>query len=292
VGAVAASSPRSSKSPVPRYPEALELSGKVIVITGAARGIGRAMAERFARESPAAVILADIDAAAAAEAARGVNGAAVTADVSSAQGVTALVETVLDRHGRIDLFCSNAGVLAEGGVEQEDPVWDRLWEINVKSHLWAARAALPAMLARGEGYLLNTVSAAGLLTSLGAAPYAVSKHAALALAEWLHITYRGRGIRVSALCPAFVRTSMVYSVRSPMRDWMLEGSISPEAVAESAVAGLRDERFLILPHPEVGEQFRRKANDYDRWLAGMRRLAAKVNPDGPESPRNDARPGS
>lgn len=252
-----------------RYDERIDLKDKVVVITGAAKGIGRAMAERFARESPAAVVLVDrrFDGESAP---RG-----IVADVSMEADVRRVVDSVLEKHGRIDLFCSNAGILVEGGIERPDGDWDRIWAVNVKSHLYAARAVLPSMLARGEGYLLQTVSAAGLLTSIGAAPYAVSKHAALGLAEWLAVTYGDRGIRVSCLCPAFVRTDMVYSVESPMRSWMLETSIPPEQVAETVVAGLREERFLILPHPAVAEFFRRKASDYDRWLAGMRRLQSR-----------------
>lgn len=247
------------------------------------------MATRFAREDPAAIVVADIDENGAAETAKSVGGEAAVVDVASAESVSALVNRALQKHGRIDLFCSNAGILVEGGVEQDDTAWDRIWAVNVKSHVYAARAVLPSMLARGEGYLLHTVSAAGLLTSLGAAPYAVSKHAALGLAEWLAVTYRDRGIRVSALCPAFVQTDMVYSVKSAMRDWMIEGSIPAETVADAVVEGLRDERFLILPHPEVAEYFRRKASDYDRWLAGMRRLSAQVNPDEPDSSPRDPR---
>jgi NAD(P)-dependent dehydrogenase (short-subunit alcohol dehydrogenase family) len=242
----------------------MELTGKVIVITGAARGIGQAMAVRFAKEQPEAVISADIE------------GECSRCDVGVESEVHRLVEDVLQRHGRIDLFCSNAGILVEGGIETDESEWDRIWAINVKSHLYAARAVLPGMLARGHGYLLQTISAAGLLTSIRAAPYAVSKHAALALAEWLAVTYGDRGIGVSCLCPAFVKTAMIESATGKMGDWMRETAIDPSVVAEAAVEGLREERFLILPHPEVAEFFGRKASDYDRWLRGMRRLQASL----------------
>ena len=177
--------------------------------------------------------------------------------------------------GDIDLFCSNAGISVTGGIEVADADWERIWSINVKAHLYAARAVLPGMLARGSGYLLHTVSAAGLLTQIGSAPYSVTKHAALALAEWLAITYGDRGIKVSCLCPQGVRTDMLLRADGP-GNFLLEGSLSLEAVAETVVQGLADERFLILPHPEVAEYFRRKASDYDRWLRGMRRLQSSV----------------
>lgn len=255
----------------------MTLQDRVIVITGAANGIGRALALRFARESPAALILADIDEAGLRQIAADTGGAAVHTDVSREPNVVALVSYAMQRHGRIGLFCSNAGVLADGGEEVPDAEWDRLWSINVKAHIYAARAALPEMLKRGEGYLLNTVSAAGLLTGLGSAPYSVTKHAALAFAEWIAITYGARGIKVSCLCPQFVSTAMVLDAKEgPRKDWMLEGVIPAEKVADCVVEGLAAERFLILPHPEVAEYFRRKANDYDRWLGGMRKLLQRV----------------
>jgi NAD(P)-dependent dehydrogenase (short-subunit alcohol dehydrogenase family) len=255
----------------------MELRDQVIVLTGAAHGIGRAMAIRFARERPRALVLVDRDAEALAATARACGGEAVTADVTDAAAVADLASGAARKHGAIDLFCSNAGILVEGGVEVASAEWDRIWEVNVKSHLYAAQAVLPAMLERGRGYLLQTVSAAGLLTSIGAAPYSVSKHAALGLAEWIAVTYGGRGIGVSCLCPAFVRTAMVEGVGGAMGEWVRESAIPAEAVAEAVVAGLADERFLILPHADVAEHFRRKASDYDRWIRGMRRLAERVN---------------
>jgi NAD(P)-dependent dehydrogenase (short-subunit alcohol dehydrogenase family) len=188
--------------------------------------------------------------------------------------VQALVSRAVDTYGAIDVFCSNAGIFVSGGEEVADGDWRRIFDVNVMAHVYAARAVLPAMLSRGSGYFLPTVSAAGLLSQVGSAPYSVTKHAALAFAEWLSITYGDRGLRVSCLCPQGVRTAMLSKPETP--SFLLEGSLEPDAVAEAAVVGMRDERFLILPHPEVATYFGRKASDYDRWLRGMRRLDAKV----------------
>ncbi|MGH9674113.1 MAG: SDR family oxidoreductase, partial [Bryobacteraceae bacterium] len=166
----------------------------------------------------------------------------------------------------------NAGISIGGGEEVSTAEWRRIWTVNVMAHVYAARAALPAMLSRGEGYLVQTVSAAGLLSAIGSAPYSVTKHAALAFAEWLAITYGGRGIRVSALCPQGVRTDMLLHSDRAGREMLMAGALEPAQVAEAVVGGIASERFLILPHPEVAEYFRRKAADYDRWLRGMRRL--------------------
>ncbi len=254
------------------------IQGSIVVITGAARGIGRALALRFAREGAAGLVVSDRDEAALASVAEEAGAMAVAADVSREAGVRALVDATISRHGRIDLFCSNAGILVEGGPEVPDEDWERIHRVNVLSHVYASRALLPHFLERGQGYFLQTVSAAGLLTAPGSAPYAVTKHAALAFAEWLAIHYGDRGVKVSCLCPEFVLTDMVRSVGGRLGEWMLAGSIPVEGVAESVVNGLRDERFLILPHPETIEYFRRKASDYDRWLRGMRRLLRDVNP--------------
>jgi len=182
----------------------------------------------------------------------------------------------------IDLFCSNAGIATGGGVEVPDAQWQRTWDVNVMAHIYAARAVLPQMLERGDGYLLQTASAAGLLTNLGAAPYSVTKHAVVALAEWLAVTYGEHGIRVSCLCPQYVDTAMldVFADQPRMAEYVKAGAISVDEVATAVVAGLADERFLILPHPEVGEFFRRKADDYDRWLDGMRRLQRSLRDQG------------
>jgi len=254
----------------------MQLRDKVVVVTGGAGGIGRALCRRFAREGLAGLVVADMDAAGARSVAAETGGIAVGGNVADEAAVRHLVDHASGVFGRIDLFCSNAGISIGGGEEVDDAGWERIWAINVKAHIYAARAVLPGMLARGAGYLLQTVSAAGLLTAIGSAPYSVTKHAALAFAEWLSITYGDRGIRVSALCPQGVKTDMLMSSGRMGRDLLLEGALEPEQVAEAVVAGLAAEQFLILPHPEVAEYFRRKATDYDRWLRGMRRLYASV----------------
>ncbi len=254
--------------------DAMQLHDKIIVVTGGANGIGRALCRRFAAEKPRAVIVADLQATAAEKVASEVGGTPITCNVGHEPDVRRLVERVHAQFGTIDLFCSNAGVGARGGVEAPEDEWSRSWEVNVMAHVYAARAVLPAMLERGSGYLLQTVSAAGLLTQLGSAPYAVTKHAALALAEWISITYGDRGIKVSALCPQGVRTDMLRRAEFAGGAFLLDTALEPEQVAEEVVKGLADERFLILPHPEVAEYFRRKANDYERWLRGMRKLQA------------------
>lgn len=257
----------------------MKLVDKIAVVTGGANGIGRAMCRRFASEGARAIFVADVDSRGASEVANGIAGAeAVTLNVAEESQVAALVHQVIGKHGRIDLFCSNAGIGIAGGCDVPDREWQRIWEINVMSHVYAARAVLPGMLERKAGYLLQTVSAAGLLAQIGSAPYAVTKHAALSLAEWLAITYGDAGIKVSALCPQGVRTNMLERAEFGGGAFLREGALEPEQVAEAVVQGLDKEEFLILPHPEVAEYFRRKANDYERWLRGMRRLQATVQP--------------
>jgi NAD(P)-dependent dehydrogenase (short-subunit alcohol dehydrogenase family) len=256
------------------YSSVVQLTDKVVVVTGGASGIGRALCRRFAAEGARAVVVADVNAAGAAQVAHEIGGMVVVANVAREAEVIQLVTQATENYGVIDLFCSNAGIGVDGGVEAPDADWQRIWDINVMAHVYAARAVLPGMLARGEGYLLQTVSAAGLLTQLGSAPYSVTKHAALALAEWLAITHGDQGIRVSALCPMGVRTDMLLKAEFGGGAFLLETAVEPEQVAEEVVKGLAEERFLILPHPEVAEYFRRKATDYDRWLRGMRRLQA------------------
>lgn len=256
----------------------MDIRDKVIVVTGGANGIGRALASRFARGGARGVVVADNDAGGAARVAAEVGGMAVETDVSREADVKRLVDEVTGRYGHIDLFCSNAGIGGmPGGAEVPDEAWRQIWDINVMAHIYAARAVLPGMLARGGGYLLQTASAAGLLTQVGSAPYSVTKHAAVAFAEWLSITYGEAGIKVSCLCPQGVRTRMLLGEDGKGENFLVEGSLEPEQVAEIVAAGLAEERFLILPHPEVAEYFRRKATDYDRWLRGMRRLSAKVS---------------
>ena len=253
----------------------MELAGKVVVVTGGASGIGRALALRFDAEGARGVAVADLDGdgATATAAAIGARAIAVTTDVSDEADVRRLVEVTEEAFGPVDLFCSTAGIATSGGAEASDADWQRAWEVNVLSHVYAARAVLPGMLARGEGYLLNTASAAGLLTQIGSAPYAVTKHAAVAFAEWLSVTHGDAGIKVSCLCPQGVRTPMLGDGGALLGP----GAIEPQEVAQAVVDGLRTEEFLILPHPEVKEYVRRKADDHDRWIRGMRRLQARVS---------------
>ena len=254
----------------------MELGDKVTVVTGGASGIGRALCRRFADEGARAVVVADVDAAGALAVAEEIGGLAVTTDVAVEADVQQLVERATDAFGPIDLFCANAGVATNGGVDVVDEAWQRTWDINVMAHVYAARALLPGWLARGEGYLLHTASAAGLLTQLGGAPYSVTKHAVVALAEWLAITHGDQGLKVSCLCPQGVRTNMLAGGDAATEALLGANALQPEDVADAVVAGLRDERFLILPHPEVAEYFQRKAGDYDRWLGGMRKLQRRI----------------
>jgi NAD(P)-dependent dehydrogenase (short-subunit alcohol dehydrogenase family) len=256
----------------------------VAVVTGGASGIGAALCRRFAAEGARGVVVADLDGAGAARVAEEVGGLAVACDVGDEAQVQALVAHAVEHFGAIDLFCANAGVARGGGLHlleagpfAPDADWAASWSVHVMAHVYAARAVLPAMLARGEGYLLTTASAAGLLTDLGTQAYSVTKHAAVAFAEWLSIAYGERGIRVSCLCPMGVRTPMVEGAAAAgVGAHLVPGAIAPEAVAEAVVAGLREERFLILPHPEAAEYFRRRADDPERWLRGMRRLRREL----------------
>lgn len=253
----------------------MHLCDQVVVVTGGAHGIGEALCRRFAREGARGVVVADRDADGARRVAEAVGGLAVPTDVGVEAQIVNLVERATAAYGPIDLFCSNAGIAVDGGPEVPDADWRRIWDINVMAHVYAARAVLPGMLARGRGYLLQTASAAGLLTQIGSAPYSVTKHAAVALAEWLAITHGAAGIKVSCLCPLGVDTAMLRAAPGGVGEMLRANALPPDAVAEAVVAGLRDERFLILPHPEVAEFFRRKASDYDRWLRGMQRLHAR-----------------
>ncbi len=254
----------------------MEMKGKVIVVTGGASGIGAALVRRFAREGAAGLLVADMNFDAAQAVAQEVNGLPLCIDVSSEADVQAMIAEAMRHFGRVDVLCSNAGIALGGGVDASNADWQRIWEVNLMAHVYGARAVLPQMLARGEGYLLQTASAAGLLSHPESALYAVTKHAAVSFAEWLAINYGDKGIRVSCLCPQGVRTPMLMGPEGGRQSFLLEGSVSPEQVADDVIAALRDERFLVLPHPEVHDYMRRKADDIDRWLAGMRKLRAKA----------------
>ncbi|HUQ91655.1 MAG TPA: SDR family oxidoreductase [Bryobacteraceae bacterium] len=259
----------------------MNVGGKTVIVTGAGHGIGRALALRLAREG-ARVAVADVDEPAVRSVAHAAGGAAFQTDVTSEPAIRELVNSVIRHYGPIDLFCSNAGIFVEGGVDTPDSTWEHVLSVNFRAHLYAARAVLPQMLGRGEGYLLQVVSAAGSLTQIGSASYAVTKHAALALAEWISVEYGDAGIKVSCVCPQGVTTRMLLGDSGDKESFLKQGAISAGEVADAVIAGLADERFLILPHPEVATYFQRKASDYDRWLRGMRRLKAR-----PQSPGLD-----
>jgi NAD(P)-dependent dehydrogenase (short-subunit alcohol dehydrogenase family) len=255
----------------------MDVQGKIIAVTGGAMGIGAAMCRAFARAGAAGVVVADMDGLTAGVIAEEIGGLAVAADVSVEHEVQQLVERAIHRYGRIDIFCSNAGIFGQrGGIDIPLSVWQRVWEVNVLAHLYAARAVVPHMLERGSGYLVQTVSAAGLLNQIDGAPYGVSKHAAIGLAEYLSIEYGGRGIRVSCVCPQGVQTRMLLGESGNADSFLKAGSVTPEHVAECVLRGIEAEKFLILPHPEVDEYYKRKGSDYDRWLRGMRRLRDQV----------------
>ena len=272
----------------------MDISGRVVVVTGGAAGIGRALCRSFAAAGALGVVVADVDGAGAEKVAaslvsEGRSAIAVRCDVADESDVIALVAAAEEAYGPVDIFCANAGIVVPGGVEVLDPEWDRIWKINVQSHIYAARAVLPSMLARGEGYLIHTASAAGLLTQLGSAPYAVTKHATVALAEWLSITHGDAGLKVSCLCPQGVWTAMTgagddeedaagdnlgrdFAVSTAGRD----GMMLPAEVAQIVMEAVADERFLILPHPVVAEYEQRRAGDRERWLRGMRKVQGQI----------------
>jgi NAD(P)-dependent dehydrogenase (short-subunit alcohol dehydrogenase family) len=258
----------------------MELADRVVVVTGGAKGIGLALARAFLAEGARAVAVADLHPVEVDRAVTELGPGAVpyTVDVADRASLRALVDDVEARLGPIDLFVSNAGIGTGAGVEASDEVWDRIWRVNVLAHVHAAEAVLPSMLARGEGYLLSTASAAGLLGQIGDLPYSVTKHAAVAVAEWLAITYGAQGITVSCLCPQGVRTDLLASAMglASVETVVAQGVIEPEEVATAVVEGLRAERFLILPHPEVATYYERRATDTDRWIVGMQRLQARI----------------
>ncbi len=248
----------------------MELNDAVVVITGGSGGIGKAMAKAFLAEGARAVVLADLhpDAVETAAAELGCDGR--TCDVTNEQDIIDLVEWTLEQHGPIDLFCSNAGAGGNGVLtDAANEVWQQQWDLHVMAHVYAARAVLPSMIARGSGYLLNTASAAGLLAALGSGPYSVTKAAAVKLAEFLAITHGDDGIKVSVLCPQGVNTAMA---PKGLGDGQTDGIIEADDLAQTVVETLRSERFHVLPHPEVAEYVRRKGDDVDRWIGGMQRL--------------------
>ena len=252
----------------------MEMKNRVAVITGGSGGIGKAMAKAFLAEGARAIVLADLNQQAVDAAAEELGCEGMACDVTDEAAVAALTQDVIKKHGQIDLFCSNAGAGGEGVLtDASNAVWQMQWDLHVMAHLYAARAVLPSMLERGEGYLLNTASAAGLLAALGSGPYTVTKAAAVKLAEFLAITHGDEGIKVSVLCPQGVNTAM--APRS-LGDGQTDGIIETDELANTVVETLREERFYVLPHPEVGDYVRRKGDDVDRWLHGMRRLRSKT----------------
>jgi NAD(P)-dependent dehydrogenase (short-subunit alcohol dehydrogenase family) len=275
----------------------MDITGRVAVVTGGASGAGRAIALGLASRGAAGVVVCDIDAEGAAKVAAEIGAAGgqavpARADVTREQDVHELVARTESSFGPVDLFFSNAGIIVPGGPEASDEAWSRIWAVNVHSHIYVARAVLPGMLARGEGYLMITASAAGLLSQLGSAPYAVTKHAAVALAEWLSITYGDRGIRVSCLCPQAFSSNLLATSQRELGGGLagagaiggsggsaqaaVDGVLTSEQVAASVLDAVGDERFLILPHPEVATYERRRADDRERWLRGMRRMQERL----------------
>jgi NAD(P)-dependent dehydrogenase (short-subunit alcohol dehydrogenase family) len=266
--------------------DSMELRDKVVIVTGGGNGIGAALCKRFITEGAAEVVVADLDGDAATAVAEEIGATAAQLDVSDEAATRELVADVERRHGRIDLYCANAGIAAAQGLDMSNELWQKTWEVNVLAHVYAARAILPGMLERGDGYFLATVSAAGLLTNIGAAAYSVTKHGALAHAEWLSVTYGDQGLKVSALCPQFVETRMIedFSTLEMDDSFIRSVAVTTDDVAASVVDGLAAEKFLILPHPEVQEYFRNKANDHDRWIGGMRKLQRAWMPKGMPPP--------
>ena len=269
----------------------MELNDRVVVITGGGSGIGEALAVAAKQAGARHVVVADLDGAQASRVAAAVGGTGVALDVRDEAAVQRLVHDTEDAHGPIDLFVSNAGFVTTAGLEDSNDAIQRMWEVHCMAHIYAARAVLPSMIARGEGYLLNTASAAGLLTQIGSMSYSITKAAAVSLAEWLSVTHHHQGIRVSVLCPQAVRTNIIKN--SPDfagvedGDSIIDGGVAggdgvlePADVAAICLDAIREERFLVLPHPEVATYVQRKATDRDRWLAGMRRFQSALHPDG------------
>jgi len=254
----------------------LELANKIIVITGAGSGIGRALAIRFKADGAKQIVAVDINAENAQATANMVDGVAMTADVSVEDDIVRVIETTEAQIGPIDLFCSNAGVGIGPDLNSPNSQWQTSWDVNLMSHLYAARHLVPLMVARGGGYFLNTASAAGLLNQVGAAAYGVTKHAAIGFGEWLAIHHQHQGIKVSMLCPQAVRTAMTASDNDATTAASADGMMEPEELADKVVEGLRGEAFLILPHEVVLEYMRNKTANYDRWIGGMNKLMKRI----------------
>lgn len=260
----------------------MELSNKVVIVTGGASGIGEALALRFHEENAKHVVVVDRDEAGAKAVAARIGGTGLGVDVSDEEAIRELVDSTEREQGPIDLFVSNAGYVTVGGLEAPNEDLQRMWEVHVLAHLYAARAVVPRMIEQGGGYLLNTASAAGLLTQLGSLAYSVTKHAAVSLAEWIAITYGSKGIKVSVLCPQAVQTGILQN--SPDVDKITggpavagaDGTLQSSDVADVVMQALAEERFHVLPHPEVAEYTNRKASDVDRWLEGMRRFQDRM----------------
>jgi NAD(P)-dependent dehydrogenase (short-subunit alcohol dehydrogenase family) len=250
----------------------MDIRGKVAIVTGGASGIGAGIARRFVQEGARGVVVADMNLDMAQAVAKGIGAVAVKCDVSREADIQSLVAATREKFGQVDIFMSNAGILGTpGGIDLPDALWQKMWEVHGMAHVWAARAVVPEMIERGEGYFLVTASAAGLLNIVESAPYGVTKHAAVAIAEWLRIAYGRKGLRVSCLCPQSVQTAMTAGGTGSAG---VNGVLTPEQVAEDVVRTMRDEGFLVLPHPEVAKYFLAKAQDYDRWLGGMQKVYA------------------
>lgn len=259
---------------------AVNIDGSVAVVTGAGSGIGRAVAAALA-SSGAAVVAGDIDAASAAKTAAMIDGVSAVSDASSTEGIATLLDTARCAFGPVDIYVANAGITGEPGLGDDEAAWDRIIDINLRAHIRAAKAVLPEWVERGRGHFVAVASAAGLLTQLGAAPYSVTKHAAVGFAEWLAITYGDRGIGVSCLCPMGVDTPLLRGMSdSPDEEIRVAGAavssagavLDPDTVAALTVQAIADGTFLVLPHPEVLTMYRQKGSDYERWIAGMRRF--------------------
>lgn len=252
----------------------MEIRNKVVIVTGGASGIGRSIARRFAADGARAVVVADVNLESAQAVAEGFGGLAVRCDVSREADIQALVATTRQHYGQVDAFISNAGILGGmGGLDLEDALWNKMWQIHGMAHVWAARAVVPEMVARGEGFFLVTASAAGLLTIVESAPYAVTKHAAVAFAEWLRIAYGRKGVQVACLCPQSVQTDMTAGTDGGSA--AVNGILAPEVVAQDVITTMGNGQFLVLPHPEVAQYFRNKGQDYERWIGGMQKLYAR-----------------